>query len=368
MPPHGEYLEVPLSPGNHKTSSPRLSDLTSVTEITTPTCAVCGKAGVSICTKCSKGGRSYKAALARSNPLQERDPETYKRLDELSRLPLKGNKQLWDEFCIEIKAGDFYEYLPILVEIVHEGKWRTNALDAKGWLRGHFARRAKRVSAPEDYSPTGRRRPVGPKFDKRSGALIAFVTRPFAEFEVLGEYGFAISAEEVIDRKRLQTVADDDGYEVVVMPADRESLRFLGRQTLAEYCEAFRCLQMVDALKHDRPTFDRALASAITGQQWLVGQIGLDQDEAEVLAVSILLWNVGPRMYLNFLDKANKRRMRNAWDRLGRRMQDPDFRRDLRCLLRRHSEHEDLSVTAKQASSIKHEGIFGIATNEERRL
>src|SRR5450759_3379511 len=77
--------------------------------ITTITCAVCGKAGVSICAKCSKKGRRYKTALARANPLQERDPELYKRLDEMSRLSLQGNRQVFDEFCIEIKAGVFYE-------------------------------------------------------------------------------------------------------------------------------------------------------------------------------------------------------------------------------------------------------------------
>jgi hypothetical protein len=285
----------------------------------------------------------------------------------MSQLPLQGNKQLWDELCIEIKAGDFYEYLPILVEIVHEGKWRTDALDAKRWLRGHLARRAERYSDPEEYGPTvnARRRPGGPKYDKRSGALTAFATRPFAEFEVLGEDGAAISAEEVIDRKRLQTVAEVDGYEKVVMPADRESLLVLGRHTLAEVCEASRCARMVDALKHDRPTFDKALANAIAGQQWLFNRMGLDQDEAEVLAVSILLWNAGPRMYLNFLDKVNKPRMRNAWDRLGRRMKNPDFSRDLRCLLRRGLEYEDRSFTAKQALRVKHDGDF--RDSNERR-
>jgi hypothetical protein len=37
-----------------------------------------------------------------ANPLQERDPELYKQLDELSRLPFEGNKEAWDEFCIEM--------------------------------------------------------------------------------------------------------------------------------------------------------------------------------------------------------------------------------------------------------------------------
>ena len=45
--------------------------------------------------------------IARAHPLQERDPEFYKRLDEMSRLSIEEVKQLWNEFCIEIKAGDF---------------------------------------------------------------------------------------------------------------------------------------------------------------------------------------------------------------------------------------------------------------------
>src|SRR5450759_546791 len=107
MHPHGESSEVRLSPSNDKAQ--RLLDPTVAPEITTITCAVCGKAGVSICAKCSKKGRRYKTALARANPLQERDPELYKRLDEMSRLSLQGNRQVFDEFCIEIKAGVFYE-------------------------------------------------------------------------------------------------------------------------------------------------------------------------------------------------------------------------------------------------------------------
>ena len=90
-------------------------------------CVVCGKIGVSICARCCKKP-GYRTTLARAHPLQERDPKLYKRLDGMARLPLQQNKQLWDEFFIEIKAGDFYEHLPILVEILQEGKWRTDAL------------------------------------------------------------------------------------------------------------------------------------------------------------------------------------------------------------------------------------------------
>lgn len=66
--------------------------------------------------------------------------------------------------------------------------------------------------------------------------------------------------------------------------------------------------------------------------------MGLDQDEAEVLAVIELLWYVGPRMYLNFLDEANKRRIRNAWDRFDRKRKKSEwatlFRQGLRVFAR----------------------------------
>jgi hypothetical protein len=41
---------------------------------------------------------------ARINLLEAREPELYKRLDELSRLPLDGNERAWDDFCIQIKS------------------------------------------------------------------------------------------------------------------------------------------------------------------------------------------------------------------------------------------------------------------------
>ena len=74
----------------------------------------------------------------------------------MSRLPLKGNQKLWDEFCIEIGEERYYEYMPILVEIMQEGKWRTDTLYPRKWLRENLAKRVKRVSVPEDYGPTGR--------------------------------------------------------------------------------------------------------------------------------------------------------------------------------------------------------------------
>ena len=313
------------------------------------TCAVCGKAGLSVCAKCSKKGRRYTTALARAHPLQERDPELYKRLDELSRLPLQEHKQLWDEFSLDIGAGDSYEHLPILVEILEEGKWRTEALNVKKWLRENLARRAKRASAPEDYGPTGRRRRGGPKFDKRNGALIASATRPYAEFEVLTRDGDTISPDEAIEgqleRTRIQTAGgEDDDMPAFPSPADRESLLLLGRKGYAEMCEGFFCSQMVYALKHDRPMFDEELARAIREQQTLAKCLRLDGDEAEVLAVMSLLWDAGPRMYLKFLDAANQKRVRNAWDRLDRLRKQDTFHRTLRDIaLRRRPERQGAS-------------------------
>ncbi len=359
MPLHRESSAASLSPANHK-SPPKILDPPSATEITTLTCSGCGKTGVSICARCSKKP-GYKTMIARANPLQERDAELYKRLDEMSRLPLQENKQVWDEFCIEIKAGDFYEDLPILVEILHEGKWRTDALDPKKWLRENFTRRVRRSGRREDYGPTGRRRPGGPKFDKRSGALIAFSERPFTEFEVRNWDGDTISPDEEIEgriaRKNLQTVGGWDEYvPTFPRPADRESLLLLGRRTLAEQYEASRCAQMVDALKHDRPMFDKELATAITAQQALTERLGLDRDEAEVLAVKSLLWDAGPRMFLKFLDGANQKRIRNAWDRLDRRGKRPEFRRILQESAKGTQEERRLQYWADKCRSTDRQG------------
>ena len=325
---------------------------TAAAENTTLACGVCGKPGVSICAQCSAPNKKkYRRAIAQAHPLQERDPELYKRLDKMSRLPLKGNQKLWDDFCAEIGGEDYYEYMPILVKIVQEGGWRTDALKPLEWLRGNLAKRVMRLCGPDDYGPAvasvdkeGRpvisrtRRPSWPKFDKRNGALTAFATRPYAEFEVLSRDGETISPDEAIEgqleRKRLRTASPGEDDNSVVMPADRDSLRFLGRKTYAEKCEDFHCSQMVYALKHDRPRFDKELARAITDQQALVKCLRLDCDEAEVLAVMSLLWDAGPRMYLKFLNGANHKRVRNAWDRMDRKRRKPDwaalFRQTLR--------------------------------------
>jgi len=67
------------------------------------------------------------------------------------------------------------------------------------------------------------------------------------------------------------------------------------------------------------------LAVTINNQRELVKRMELDQGEAEVLAVIELLGSVGPRMYLNFLDEANKKRVRNAWDRFDRKKKNPKW-------------------------------------------
>src|SRR5664279_5256264 len=269
----------------------------------------------------------------------------------MSRLPLKGNQKLWDDFCAEVGGEDYYEYMPILVKIVQEGGWRTDALKPLEWLRGNLAKRVMRLCGPDDYGPAvasvdneGRpvisrtRRPSWPKFDKRNGALTAFATRPYAEFEVLSRDGETISPDEAIEgqleRKRLRTASPDENDNSVAMPADRDSLRFLSRKTLAERWESYRCEELAEALKLDKAAFDRALTDAIGAQRELVERMELDQDEAVVVAVIELLWSVGPRMYLNFLDEPDHKRIRNAWDRVDRKRKNPEwaarFRRTLR--------------------------------------
>jgi hypothetical protein len=233
----------------------------------------------------------------------------------MSQLSLQEIKLLWDEFCVEINAEDFYEHLPTFVEIPQEGKWRTDALDVRKWLRGNLAKRVRRLCGPEDYGPSvasaddhGRpvisetRRPSWPKFDKRNGALVAVGTQPFTELEVQDGDGESMTSEEAVDCQVGQTAQDEDGHINRVMLANSESLRILGHRTRAEHCEAYRREDMAVALKNDRAAFYKALTDAITAQRELVKRMELDQDEAVVLAVIQLLWSVGPRMYLNFLD------------------------------------------------------------------
>lgn len=316
-------------------SNPEQPNKRGKSETLTLTCQGCGKIGASICAKCAK--TKGRILAARAHPLKERDPELYKRLDALSQRSLQQNKQLWDEFCIEIGAQRFYEHLSILKQIVDEGLWRTDALHPLGWLRQNLARRVKASRGLEDYDDrSGKRRPSGPKFDGRNGALIEYVMRPFAEFEVTNSDGETVSPEEVIDgrlaRKSLCTAGDDE--ESFVMPADENSLQSLSRKTLAEWIESNKCKSNQLLLEHELPLFDRMLARTISEQRALTEQVGLDQDEAEVLGVITLLWAVGPRTYLNFLDETNRKRIRNAWDRFDRQLKKPQFRKLLHTALR----------------------------------
>ena len=292
-------------------------------------CVGCGQAGVTICAACSKKSRYRHKAAARGNPLEKRSPRLYKHLDELSRSPLDGNKRLWDEFCIEIRADHLYEHLPILVEIVQEGKWRTDSLKPKVWLLQQFVNRVGKTGHNDDYDRNGRRRAGGPKFDKRNGALISCETRPYVEFEIRGDDGETLAPDEAIDgrlaRAQLQT---GDGY--CQLLADRESLRSLRRRTLAESIESDHCKTLCDMLQQDKPAFDKELAETIREQRPLITNLGLDPDEAEVLALTTLLWSVGPRRYLKFVDQSDRKRLRNAWDRVDRKQKNHAFKQTLR--------------------------------------
>jgi hypothetical protein len=140
-------------------------------------------------------------------------------------------------------------------------------------------------------------------------------------------------------------------------------LRFLSGRTLAERHEASRCAEIVEALNHDRLLFDKLLAKTIADQKALSRRLGLDQDEAEVLAVTSLLWDVGPRMYLNFLDETNRKRIRNAWDRFDRQRKKPQFRRTLREEARNQrngSVAEQLPRRAPAQPTFGSTGAYGI--------
>jgi hypothetical protein len=225
-------------------------------------------------------------------------------------------------------VGHLYEYLPILASIVGEGKWRSSRVTHhKAWLRENFAEQVRRATrgALDDYDKTGKRARGGPKFDRRNGALIEACVRPFAEFAVRCADGNTVSLEEVIGR-RFAAIDPEDGNGSIPWPADADDLKFLGGRTLAERWESDNCKFMVTMLRFERPTFDKALTKAISGLKWLAKRFRLDCDETEVLAVMSLLWDAGPRIYLNQVDEANKKRLRNGWDRLDRKLKDPQFR------------------------------------------
>jgi hypothetical protein len=330
---------------------------TAAAENTTLACGVCGTPGVSICAQCSAPKKKkYRRAIKQAHPLRERNPALYKRLDQMSRLPLKENQKLWDDFCVEIGGEDYYEYMPILVKIVQEGGWRTDALKPLEWLRGNLAQRVMRLCGPDDYGPAvasvdkeGRpvisttRRPSWPRFDKRSGLLISHGTRPYTEFRGVGQeqeeddFSPEAAVDNKVARRNLQTAGggDDDGHIVMpAEPADRDtpkSLRkSLRKKTLAEWIES----GMADVLEQYRPEFDKQLAQMMSEEEALAARLGLDHDELEVLAVRTLLWSHGPRAYLNFVDEANKKRLRNAFDRLDRKIEKPEWRIFLRKALR----------------------------------
>ncbi len=279
-----------------------------------------------ICCRCDSPAAKRKRALAAkaATPLEERDPELYKRLDELSRLPLEGNGAVWNEFVLEIGAGQLYEHLPMLVALLREGNWRS-ALNPQAWLSKAWRNQARKCGSEDDYDRTGKRRPGGPKFDKRNGALLRIAIRPYAEFEMSNTEGERLSGEEVIDAAvaMKQTLRVSNYFHVPV--ADRESLKFLHGRTWAEAYEGQECERALNALQQDRPAFNEALARIIRQQRPLAERVELDSDEAEVLAVITLLWAAEPRTYLNFLDETNRKRIRNAWDRLDRRRKKQEW-------------------------------------------
>jgi len=317
---------------------------------TTLTCAVCGKAGASICATCAQPRkRKYRAAIALAHPQQERDPGPYKRIEQMSRLPLESHTQLWGEFCVEIGAGDFYEYLPILVEIVQEGKWRNASYPMK-WLRTTFVRQAKRSEPQDDYYANGKRRtPKAPAdsygkpsgvFDKRSGLLIDYSTRPFVEFGGENEKGDRFSPEDAIDntvaRRNLRTAGgrevDDDGHLMTPpVPADRDTPAWLREKLRKMSLTEVMCAgDATNLLLNDQPSFEKLKAQTMSQQRDLAQRLELDADEAEVLAINILLYADEPRTYMNFVQEGDKKRFRNAWDRFDRRRKKPEFRKILR--------------------------------------
>ena len=91
---HCMSSEVGPSCSNHRASPQSSLIPQTAAEVATLTCSGCGKTERQhLHAKCSnKPG--YRTTLARAHPLQQRDPKLYKRLDEMSRLPLRGNKQV----------------------------------------------------------------------------------------------------------------------------------------------------------------------------------------------------------------------------------------------------------------------------------
>jgi hypothetical protein len=304
------------------------------------------------CSKCNSAAGKRKKTIrqrtivCRAHDLEEREPELYRRLDEMSQTPLEKCQQLWgangeNGLCVEIGAEAYYEHLPIFLEILKEGKWRTQAVHVKPWLRENLARRVKKLNGPDDYGPdmNAKRRPGGARFDKRNGALIAFATRPLAEFEILGEDGDIWSGEEAVEslhRKALLKVGADggDGERFIPMPANREDLRFLRGRTYAESWEAIHYKWVASLLREDKPAFDALLVCAINDLSGIAKSMSFDADEVEALAISTLLGNASSTVYLKFPDPDQGKRVRNGLLRIKRRLKNPDFERLFRNTLR----------------------------------
>lgn len=252
-----------------------------------------------------------------------------KRLNSLRQLPLKGNEKEWGLLCVEMIGGDLYEHLRTLVEIVHRGDWQSKSNPA-AWIRQVLI---NRCGIRDDYNRMGRRRPGGLRFDHRSCALTHWEARPFAEFEISDGEGGTLLPEEALDgiTARAQMQRTDGGCQIAL--ADRESLKRLRRRTLAEANEHDLCKLRLQVLKCNKAAFDRLLLTTIVDMRPLVTHLRIDVDMAEVLAVVALLWSIGPRTYLNYLDQSNHRRLRNAWDRIDRQAKNPkvaeQFRRTL---------------------------------------
>jgi hypothetical protein len=120
--------------------------------------------------------------------------------------------------------------------------------------------------------------------------------------------------------------------------------------TYAERFEASRCKELAHILKTNKPAFDKVLTEAIGRQRPLAEALKIDSGIAEVLAIITLL--AEPLTYLNFLDDANRKRIRNAWDRLDRRKNKPERMALFRQILRRGSTRKPRKVFVPPSGEI----------------
>lgn len=211
---------------------------------------------------------------------------------------------------------------------------------------GNLIKRVNRLTGVDEFEPTPdglRRRPSYPKFDRRNGALIQPGVRPFIEFEQDNHEGEEVPGVEVLEaevsRKDAQTsVGSNDN--VLSMPADRESLRSLRHKSLAEKIEAESCFMAAEVLREDQDGFDELVIIVMNELRIVADRTGLDQDERQVLAMKRLLGTVGARTYLNYVDGANNKRLRNAFDRLDRKLKKPEWAAILRRTLHEEARKE----------------------------